>query len=126
MEIDGFKHLKHLTRGRVVAAFCLLILLAPIAPHLAEELWQRIGNDYSIHNHPWPGWDEGLVREEEITLVVQINGKMRDRLTVPASISEDEARNLALARQKVKAYTENRQIAKFIYVPRRLINLMVK
>ena len=104
----------------------LLVLLAPTAPHLTEELWQLSSNDYSIHNQRWPGWDEELAKEEEITLVVQINGKMRDKLTVPASISEDEARNLALARQKVKAYTENKQIARFIYVPKRLINLVVK
>ncbi|MFH1662967.1 MAG: leucine--tRNA ligase, partial [Chloroflexota bacterium] len=104
----------------------LLILLAPTVPHLTEELWQRIGNDYSIHNQRWPEWNEELAREEEITLVVQINGKMRDRLTVPASITEDEARNLALARQKVKAYTENKTIAKLIYIPKRLINLVVK
>ena len=104
----------------------LLILLAPTAPHLTEELWQRIGNDYSIHNQRWSEWDEELAKEEEITLVIQINGKMRDRLTVPASITEDEARSLALERQKVKAYTENKTIAKLIYIPKRLINLVVK
>ncbi len=104
----------------------LLILLAPTAPHLTEELWQRIGNEYSIHDQRWPVWDEELAKEEEITLVVQINGKMRDKLPVPASISEDEARNLVLARQKVKSYIENKQIAKLIYVPKRLINLVVK
>ena len=104
----------------------LLLLLAPTAPHLTEELWQRIGNDYSIHNRRWPTWDEELAKEEEITLVVQINGKMRDRLIVPASITEDEARNLALERQKVKAYTENKTIIKLIYVPKRLINLVVE
>ena len=104
----------------------LMLLLAPTAPHLTEELWQRIGNDYSIHNRRWPTWDEELAKEEEITLVVQINGKMRDRLIVPASITEDEARNLALERQKVKAYTENKTIAKLVYIPKRLINLVVK
>jgi leucyl-tRNA synthetase len=104
----------------------LLVLLAPTAPHLTEELWQRIDNDYSIHNQRWPEWNEELVKDEEITLVVQINGKMRDRLTISASISEDEARNLVLARQKVKDYTENKQITKFIYIPKRLINLVVK
>ncbi|MCJ7763617.1 MAG: leucine--tRNA ligase, partial [Dehalococcoidales bacterium] len=104
----------------------LLVLLAPTAPHLTEELWQKIGNDYSIHNRRWPEWDEELAKDEEITLVVQVNGKLRDRIAVPASISEDEARNLALDRQKVKAYIENKQIAKFIYIPKRLINLVVK
>ncbi|UCG54040.1 MAG: leucine--tRNA ligase [Dehalococcoidia bacterium] len=104
----------------------LLILLAPTAPHLTEELWQRIGNSYSIHNHSWPEWDEELAKEEEITLVIQINGKMRDKLLVPASITEEEARHQALARQKVKAYTHNKTINKLIYIPKRLINLVVK
>jgi len=104
----------------------LLVLLAPTAPHLTEELWHLIGNDYSIHNQRWPEWDEELAKEEEITLVIQINGKMRDRLTVPASITEDEARSLALERQKVKDYTENKTVVKLIYIPKRLINLVVK
>ena len=103
----------------------LLLLLAPTAPHLTEELWHRIGNDYSIHNQSWPGWDEELAKDEQITLVVQVNGKLRDRIIVPASITEDEARSLVLARQKVKAYLEGRQITKIIYVPKRLINLVV-
>jgi len=104
----------------------LLILLAPTAPHLTEELWQRIGNNYSIHDHLWPDWDEELAKEEEITLVIQINGKMRDRLLVPASITEEEARRLTLSRQKVKTYIDNKTITKLIYIPKRLINLVVK
>jgi leucyl-tRNA synthetase len=103
----------------------LLILLAPTTPHLTEELWQKIGNEYSIHNQSWPSWDEELAKEEEITLVVQINGRMRDRVTAPASITEDEAKALVLARQKVRSYTEGKKIIKQIYVPRRLINLVV-
>ena len=104
----------------------LMLLLAPTAPHLAEELWQRTQHDYSIHNQSWPRWDEALAKDEEITLVVQINGKLRDRITVPASITEDEARQLALERPRVKAYTDGREIAKIIYVPGRLINLVVR
>jgi leucyl-tRNA synthetase len=104
----------------------LLLLLAPTAPHLTEELWQWIGNSYSIHNHPWPEWDEELAKEDEITLVIQINGKMRDKLLVPVSITEDEARHLALGRQKVKTYIDNKTITKLIYIPKRLINLVVK
>jgi len=104
----------------------LLLLLAPTAPHLAEELWQRTGHEYSIHNQSWPGWNEELAREEEITLVVQVNGKLRDRLTVPASVTEDEARKLALESEKVKSHTEGKQIAQVVYVPGRLVNLVVK
>ena len=104
----------------------LLLLLAPTAPHFAEELWERTGHDYSIHNQHWPQWDEALAKDEEITLVVQVNGKLRDRVTVPASITEAEARQIALERQRVKTYLEGKRIVKTIYVPGRLVNLVVK
>jgi leucyl-tRNA synthetase len=104
----------------------LLLLLAPTVPHLAEELWQRVGYEYSIHNQSWPQWDEGLAEDEEITLVVQVNGKLRDRLAVPVSITEDEAKELALASQKVKPYLENKQVVKTIYIPKKLVNLVVR
>ena len=104
----------------------LLLLLAPAAPHLAEELWQRTGYDYSIHNQSWPEWDVELARDEEITLVVQVNGKLRDRITVPVSITEDEARQLVLERERVKAHLEGKKIVKIVYVPGRLVNLVVR
>ncbi len=104
----------------------LLLLLAPSVPHLAEELWQRTGHDYSIHNQSWPTWDEELAKEEEITLVVQVNGKLRDRITVPVSISEDEARQLAKESQRVKSFLGDKEVAKVIYVPGKLVNLVVK
>jgi leucyl-tRNA synthetase len=104
----------------------LLLLLAPTAPHLTEELWQRTGHSYSINNQSWPKWDEALAKDEEITLVVQINGKLRDRITVPASIAEDEARKLVLERPRVKTYVEGKKIAKIIYIPGRLVNLVVR
>ncbi|MFH1638891.1 MAG: class I tRNA ligase family protein, partial [Chloroflexota bacterium] len=104
----------------------LILLLAPSAPHFTEELWQRTGHTYSIHNQRWPAWDEALAHEEEITLVVQINGKLRDRLTITASISEDEAKRLTLERPRVKTYLNNKKLVKMIYVPGRLINLVVK
>ncbi len=104
----------------------LLLLLAPSAPHLAEELWQQTGHDYSIHNQQWPTWDKELVRDEEITLVIQVNGKLRDRVAVPASITEEEARQLAVNRPRLKAYLEGRYITNVIYVPGRLVNLVVR
>jgi len=104
----------------------LLRLLAPTTPHLAEELWQRTGREYSIHNQSWPHWDETLVKEEEITLVVQVNSKLRDRIMVPVSITEAEARELVLERERVKPYIAGKQINKIIYVPGRLINIVVK
>jgi len=104
----------------------LLLLLAPTAPHLAEELSQRIGLKYSIHNQSWPEWDEALVTSDEFTLVVQVNGKVRDRLTVPVSVTEDEARKLALEQEKVQTYVKGREVVKVIYVPGKLINIVVK
>ena len=104
----------------------LLILLAPTAPHLTEELWERTGHEYSIHNHKWPSWDEKLAEDEQITLVVQVNGKLRERITVSPSISEDEARKLARESAKVKTYIEGKQVLKEIYVPGRLVNFVVK
>jgi len=104
----------------------LLLLLAPTAPHLAEELWQRLGYDYSIHNQRWPEWDEALAKEEEITLVVQVNGKLRDRITVPVSITEASAKKLARESQRVTAHLEGKRLIKEIYVPGKLLNIVVK
>jgi leucyl-tRNA synthetase len=104
----------------------LLLLLAPTAPHLSEELWQRIGNKYSIHNQSWPKWDEKLVTSDEFTLVVQVNGKVRDRLTAPVSVTEAAAKDLALGLEKVKSFVAGKQVAKIIYVPGKLINIVVK
>lgn len=104
----------------------LLLLLAPSVPHLAEELWERIGRHYSIHNQSFPAWDEKLVVEEQFTLVIQVNGKLRDRVDVPVSIAESEARELALGRERVKAHTGSKDIRDIIYVPGRLVNIVVK
>ncbi|MFC1942053.1 leucine--tRNA ligase [Chloroflexota bacterium] len=104
----------------------LLRLMAPTLPHLAEELWQRTGHEYSVHNQGWPKWDEALAQDEEITLVVQVNGKLRDRITVPVSISEAEAKQLVREMKKVQPYIEGKEIIKEIYVPGRLVNFVVK
>lgn len=103
----------------------LLLLLAPTAPHLAEELWNRTGHPYSIHNQPWPHYNEQLAKEEEITLVIQVNGKVRDKVLVPASISEAEARELALSRERVRAHINGKKLTRVIYVPKRLVNIVV-
>jgi len=104
----------------------LLLLLAPTAPHLAEELWQRTGREYSIHSQAWPEWDKALVTRDEFTLVVQVNGKLRDRVTVPVSITEDEAKNIAGEQEKVRPYLEGREVIRVIYIPGRLVNIVVK
>jgi leucyl-tRNA synthetase len=102
-----------------------LLMLAPIAPHVAEELWARTGRQYSIHQQLFPTWNDGLAAEETITLVVQVNGKVRDRLEVPADIEAEAAQRLALASPRVRAYTDGKSINKTIYVPGRLVNVVV-
>ena len=104
----------------------LFRLLAPTAPHLAEELWQKTGHKYSIHNQSWPQWDEELAKDEEFTLVVQVNGKLRDRIIVPASTTEAEARQVAAESTRVQSYLEGKEIIKVIYVPARLVNFVVR
>jgi leucyl-tRNA synthetase len=104
----------------------LLLLLAPVAPHIAEELWQRSGRPYSVHQQAWPAWDEELAREDEITLVVQVNGKVRDRIQAPTGIDEERARELALASERVRQFTDGKQIAKVIYVAGKLVNVVVR
>ena len=101
----------------------LLLMLAPTAPHLAEELWAAKGYEYSIHNQPFPQWDEALAAEEEVTLVVQVNGKVRDRVTVSAGITEEEAKEVALSSDRIRAFMKNGP-RKVVYVPGRLVNIV--
>jgi len=102
----------------------LLLLLAPACPHIAEELWARTGRPYSIHQQSWPQWDEEIAAEETFTLVVQVNGRVRDRLDVPVDIEDEEAKQLALASHGAQRHTEGRQIRRVIYVPGRLVNIV--
>jgi len=103
-----------------------LLMLAPIAPHVTEELWERTGHAYSIHQQAFPSWDDDLAAEDTITLVVQVNGKVRDKLEVPAGIEEAAAQELALASPRVKSYTDGKLVSKTIFVPGRLVNLVVQ
>ena len=103
-----------------------LLLLAPIAPHISEELWEISGHPYSIHQRAFPTWDDGLAAEELITLVVQVNGRVRDRLEVPADIEEAAAQELALASPMVQSFTQGKSVRRTVYVPGRLINVVVE
>jgi leucyl-tRNA synthetase len=103
-----------------------LLMLAPFAPHLSEELWERTGHSYSVHRQPFPTWDDALAAEETITLVVQVDGKVRDKLEVPASIQEAEARRLALESPRVKAHLNGKRVARLVYVPGKLVNVVTR
>jgi leucyl-tRNA synthetase len=103
----------------------LMIMLAPFAPHFAEECWERIGRSPSVHDAGWPPFDEELARADEIELVVQVNGKVRGRLRVSPGVPEAEAVSLALADGAVKRFVEGKDVRKTIYVPDRLVNIVV-
>ncbi len=103
-----------------------LRLLAPFTPHIAEELWARSGYPYSVHTQPWPEYDAEVAAEETITLVVQVNGKVRDRIQVPADISEEAAKAAALASEGAKRHMDGKQPKKVIYVAGRgMVNIVV-
>jgi leucyl-tRNA synthetase len=103
----------------------LLLLLAPIAPFLTEELWHVRGGESSVHLQRWPEADAGLARDVTVTMVVQVNGKVRDRIEVDATIDEEEATGLALASQRVQAYLDGGEPKKVIARPPRLINIVI-
>ncbi len=102
-----------------------LILLSPFAPHISEELWRNLGNKKSIFLESWPKYDPKLVKEEEIELVVQVNGKLKDRIKVAADISEDEAKKAATQSTKIKKIIDSKPIKKVIFVKGKLINIVV-
>ncbi len=102
-----------------------LRMLAPVSPHIAEELWQRLGKPYSIHTQRWPEVDEAAAAQEEVTLVIQVNGKLRDRITVPVDISNEAAREAALASEAVKKYLDGKQPRQVIVVPGKLVNVVI-
>ena len=104
----------------------LLLLLAPMTPHVTEELWERTGHPYSVHQQRLPQWDEALAADEVITLVVQVNGKVRDRLQVPADISEEDAKRLALASPRVQGFIQGKRVGRVVYVPGKLVSVVAE
>jgi leucyl-tRNA synthetase len=103
----------------------LLLILAPFAPHITEELWHNLGAKNSIHIQSWPKYDEKLIKEETFTLIIQINGKIRDKIEIRTDISEKEAKELALSSEKIKKWIAGQEIKKTIFIPRKLINIVL-
>lgn len=101
-----------------------LKMLSPVAPHISEELWTLLGHPYSVHTQAWATVDEEATREDQVTLVVQVNGKVRDRVTVPADISDADARQTALASPVVQKFLEGRTPRQVIYVKGKLVNIV--
>lgn len=112
-----------------VLAFCverLAQVLAPFAPHLSEEIWAILGNKESIFKSQWPPYNKEAIKEEEITFVVQVNGKLRATMSLRVNTPEEEAKKLALSNEKVKKFIQDKNIIKSIFVPNKLINLVVR
>jgi leucyl-tRNA synthetase len=103
----------------------LLKLLAPMAPYLTEEQWHRLGHETTIHKESWPDFDPALAAEQEVTMVIQVNGKVRDTVPVPPDIAEAEMKQLALTSDKVRPYLDGGEPTKIIVRPPKLISLVV-
>lgn len=103
-----------------------VLLLAPFAPHLTEELWRILGHDGSVHQQDWPVYDPAALVREEVKIVIQVNGKLRERLQVPVGISQEELETRVLDLERIRALTEGKEIVKIIHVPGKLVNIVVK
>ena len=103
-----------------------VLLLSPFAPHIAEELWRRLGHDATLAYEPWPGYDPAVLRKSAVEIVVQVNGKVRSRLQVPADTEEKKLEELALADADVIRHTEGKKVLKAIVVKNKLVNLVVR
>ncbi len=104
----------------------LLKLTAPFAPHLAEELWEKMNGNYSIFNQPWPTWDEKALVRDEVEIVVQLNGKIKDKVMLPSGLDKAQTEEAAMGNDKVKDILQGLTVLKVIAVPGRLVNIVVK
>jgi len=104
----------------------LVIMLAPFSPHVAEEMWEKLGHTGGLLTARWPLADPALARREELEIPIQVNGKLRSRVIAALDISEEELRTAALADEKVRAFTDGHEVVKVIIVPQRLVNVVVR
>jgi len=103
----------------------LILLLAPCTPHLAEELWANTGHEYSVHRQKWPAYDPAMAAAEEFELVVQVNGKVRARVTLPTAVSEEKVKEVALAQARVQEFLGGKAPRKMIYIPGKILSIVV-
>ncbi len=103
----------------------LIRLMAPFAPHFSEEMWERLGNSYSVFNEPWPTFDPAALVRDVIEMAVQVNGRLRDKIYVAADASEEEIREAALAAEKVRPHLQDVTVRKVIVIPKRIVNIVV-
>ncbi|MEJ7606242.1 MAG: class I tRNA ligase family protein [Bryobacteraceae bacterium] len=112
----------------VLAEVChkLTLLLGPFAPYMTQDLWEEQGQNGPVFRQPWPQYDEDLAREDGADIVLQVNGKLRSRMTVPFGTSSSELERLAKADDKIQTFLAGKQIVKIVAVPDKLVNLVVK
>ncbi|MDI6868864.1 MAG: class I tRNA ligase family protein [Coprothermobacterota bacterium] len=108
----------------VLSTLCLL--LAPFAPFISAELWERLGNKESVHREPWPKWNENLLKEEKVTLVIQINGKLRDRILLEKGLDEEKVKEIVLSSERVQKFLQGKEIKQVIIVPDRIANIVTR
>jgi len=130
MELSNAMHSYRDAHGTESAAYSeaagtILLLLAPMAPHITAELWEISGGEGDLHKQPWPLFNADLAASEVVEVAVQVNGKVRDRLELPADVSEDEAIKAAVASPRVQAMLDGKEVRSARYVPGRLISLVV-
>jgi leucyl-tRNA synthetase len=100
-------------------------ILAPFAPHFSEEMWERLGYEYSVFNQKWPEWDEKALERDMIEIAIQVNGKVRSKAQVPSNATDEELKQIALSDERVKSYLDGKEIKKVIIVKNRLVNIVV-
>jgi len=103
-----------------------VLLLAPFAPYLAHELWEQLGEKSNLLKAPWPKYDPALAKEDEIQIPVQVNGKLRGLIVVPADASQKMIEERALAEDRVRATMDGKQVVKIVFVPGKLVNIVVR
>ena len=102
-----------------------VLLLSPFVPHIAEELWQNLGERSSIFKTPWPSFDENAIKEKEVTVIIQVNGRVRSKISVPVNSPEDKLKEIVLVDAKVTKWIQSKEIKKFIVIPDKLVNIVV-
>jgi leucyl-tRNA synthetase len=104
----------------------IILLLAPFVPHVASELWQQSAHSQRLDQVPWPSYSEAALEEEHLLIVVQVNGKVRGKMTVPADITQGRIEASAIADAKVMSFCDGKKIKRVVYVPRRLVNIVLE
>ena len=126
-ELYKYKERAEINEGLTASAIkTLILILAPFTPHICEEMWQHLGNPESLYHEQWPKYDESALVRDVVEVVVQINGKVKDRLSVASGMGKEELEKYCLQSEKINALVADKQIVKVITVPDKLLNIVIK